>query len=117
MSAPSPLERAADHPRPQRTRARWTDLGGSWGFAYDDGDVGLTEGWQENGAAFTRTITVPFPPESPASGVGDPSFHPVVWYRRTFAYTVAGGEGRGSQRRAFRRGAAGGAAPGERLLL
>ncbi len=24
------------HPRPQLTRARWIDLGGAWGFAYDD---------------------------------------------------------------------------------
>ena len=23
---------------------------------------------------------VPFPPESRASGIGDPSTHPVVWY-------------------------------------
>jgi beta-galactosidase/beta-glucuronidase len=34
--------------------------------------------------AFARTITVPFPPESPSSGIGDQGFHPVVWYRRTF---------------------------------
>ena len=29
------------HPRPQLARARWIDLGGPWGFAYDDADVGL----------------------------------------------------------------------------
>ncbi|CAA9534596.1 MAG: GH2, partial [uncultured Thermomicrobiales bacterium] len=33
---------------------------------------------------FDRAITVPFPPESAASGIHDPAFHPVVWYRRTF---------------------------------
>jgi beta-galactosidase/beta-glucuronidase len=74
----------ATHPRPQLTRERWTDLGGEWGFAYDDAGRGIDEGWLERAAPFTRTIQVPFPPESPASGVGDTSFHPVVWYRRAF---------------------------------
>lgn len=70
------------HPRPQLARPRWTDLSGSWGFAYDDGDVGLDERWAERPDAFDRTIRVPYPPESPASGIGDPGPHPVVWYRR-----------------------------------
>ena len=35
--------------------------------------------------AFDRTIVVPYPPESPASGIGDRGLHPVLWYRRTFA--------------------------------
>ena len=72
------------HPRPQLTRPEWSDLSGSWGFAYDDGVVGLDQGWQQREDIYTRTIQVPFPPESPASGIGDTSFHPVVWYRRTF---------------------------------
>ena len=33
---------------------------------------------------FTRTITVPFPPEAKASGIGKRDYHPIVWYRRTF---------------------------------
>jgi len=74
----------ATHPRPQLTRPRWTDLGGEWGFAYDDAGRGIDEGWPERAAPFTRTIRVPFPPESSASGVGDTSFHPIVWYRRAF---------------------------------
>src|ERR671912_2389800 len=85
------------HPRPQFARERWVDLSGSWGFAYDDGDVGRDEGWPERADVFDREVRVPYPPESPASGIGDPGFHPVVWYRRTFA---------APQRRA-----------GERLLL
>jgi beta-galactosidase/beta-glucuronidase len=72
------------HPRPQLTRPRWSDLSGSWGFAYDDRDVGRDERWFERSEVFDREIQVPFPPESPASGIGDTSFHPVVWYRRTF---------------------------------
>jgi len=81
---------ATTHPRPQLTRARWTDLGGDWGFAYDDQNRGIDDGWSEHTGPYTRTITVPFPPESPASGIGDTSFHPVVWYRRTFADPRAG---------------------------
>ena len=72
------------HPRPQLTRPRWDDLCGTWGFAYDDADVGLAESWEQSGAPFDRTIEVPYPPESPASTIGDTTHHPVVWYRRTF---------------------------------
>jgi beta-galactosidase/beta-glucuronidase len=72
------------HPRPQLTRERWTDLCGAWRFAHDDGDVGLDEGWAQRPEALDRTIQVPFPPESPASGIADTGFHPVVWYSRTF---------------------------------
>ncbi|HEX8510629.1 MAG TPA: glycoside hydrolase family 2 TIM barrel-domain containing protein, partial [Propionibacteriaceae bacterium] len=80
------------HPRPQLTRPRWTDLSGEWQFAYDDADVGLDQGWCGRADAFDRVILVPFPPESPASGIGDRSFHPVIWYRRTFSAEHLPGE-------------------------
>jgi len=73
------------HPRPQLARKHWVDLNGAWGFAYDDENIGLEADWQGDGGEFTRQIIVPFPPESPASGVGDRSYHPVVWYRKTFS--------------------------------
>ncbi len=72
------------HPSPQRRRAGWLDLTGPWGFAYDDGDTGLRSGWFESAEPFQQVIQVPFPPESQMSGIHDPSYHPVVWYRRTF---------------------------------
>lgn len=76
------------HPRPQLTRDRWTDLCGTWEFAHDDDDVGLHECWHQHWdrlpAGQVRRITVPFPPESRASGIGDTGFHRVLWYRRTF---------------------------------
>ncbi|MDB5058393.1 MAG: beta-galactosidase/beta-glucuronidase, partial [Chloroflexi bacterium] len=72
------------HPRPQFARDHWTDLRGSWGFCYDDADRGRDEGWQSRDEVFGRTITVPFPPESPASGIGDTAYHPRLWYRSTF---------------------------------
>lgn len=74
------------YPRPQLVRDDWVSLDGVWDFGYDDEDRGLAERWYASGNAqatvFDREIRVPFPPESRASGVHDPSFHPVVWYRR-----------------------------------
>lgn len=71
------------HPRPQLTRA-WESLDGTWQFAYDDGDTGLDAGWHTDAGVFDREITVPFPPESALSGIGDTGPHPHLWYRRTF---------------------------------
>ena len=70
------------HPRPQFRRARWIDLCGTWGFAFDDEDRGLAERWFDQAEPFDREIVVPFPPESKLSGVHDTGFHRVVWYRR-----------------------------------
>ena len=72
------------HPNPQLARAPWIDLRGPWDFAHDDDDRGLRECWQQREDVFQRTIEVPFPAESPASGIHDPSIHGIVWYRRTF---------------------------------
>ena len=69
------------YPRPQLVRTRWTDLDGEWSFAFDDDDRGLCEHW-ERGGDFARRIRVPYPPESPASGIGDAGPHPVCWYQR-----------------------------------
>jgi beta-galactosidase/beta-glucuronidase len=67
-------------------RDSWSSLDGPWQFAYDDDTRGLTERWFEPGhEAFDRSIEVPFPPESSASGIGERGFHPVVWYRREIA--------------------------------
>jgi beta-galactosidase/beta-glucuronidase len=71
------------HPRPQFTRAEWVSLDGPWEFTFDDRSVGISEQWHRDGAhTFERTIQVPFPFESPASGIADTRHHPVVWYRR-----------------------------------
>ena len=75
----------AEHPRPQFQRPHWLNLNGSWEFEFDDSNAGLDQNWAGGGKKFDRNITVPFCFESPASGIGDPSFHPWVWYRRTFA--------------------------------
>lgn len=75
------------YPRPQLLRARWADLCGPWDFATDAADDGIDDGWWRtvpgaDGDPFARTVAVPFPPESAASGVGEPGPQRVVWYRR-----------------------------------
>jgi beta-galactosidase/beta-glucuronidase len=70
------------YPRPQLIRPQWRELAGPWRFSFDDDDRGLTERWHEAGD-FDRSIVVPFPFESAASGIADTGFHRVVWYART----------------------------------
>jgi beta-galactosidase/beta-glucuronidase len=83
------------HPFPQRRRPDWHDLRGPWGFAYDDADKGLREGWHSDPEPFGRVIQVPFPPESARSGIHDTHEHPVVWYRRMFRLSEVPGYERG----------------------
>ena len=81
-----------EYPRPQFRRADWTNLNGEWRFAFDDADVGLASGWHRTSTAalaapaspFDRRIVVPFCHQARLSGIGDPGFHDVVWYARTF---------------------------------
>ena len=72
------------YPRPMLCREHWISLDGEWEFSYDDTDEGVAARWfdQPGPGPFTRQIRVPFPPESPASGIGNRGIHPVVWYRR-----------------------------------
>src|SRR5439155_6906850 len=69
-------------PRPQLRRERWANLNGVWRFAFDDAGRGLDGGWPDTLAPLDREIVVPFCPQSQLSGIGDPSFHDVVWYGR-----------------------------------
>ena len=79
---PQPLnDPSGGHPSPQLRRSRWCSLNGQWNFAYDDAETGPDKDWPYSGVD-ERTITVPFPPESELSGIGDTGYHPVVWYSR-----------------------------------
>ena len=73
-----------EYPQPQFQREKWLNLNGRWEFEFDDSNVGLQENWAAGTRKFSRTITVPFAFESAKSGIGDTSFHPWVWYRRSF---------------------------------
>ena len=90
------------HPLPQLRRSHWCSLDGSWDFAYDDAETGLDRDWPSRGVG-ERTITVPLPPESGLSGIGETGYHPVVWYSRAITADDLARAGRPTQ--------------GERVLL
>ena len=73
-----------EYPQPQFQRERWVSLNGNWEFEFDDANAGLDADWASAGKKFSRSITVPYCFESRLSGIGDTSFHPWMWYRRTF---------------------------------
>lgn len=87
LAAP-PIPRA-EYPRPQFQREQWLNLNGQWEFEFDDANVGLDENWASGSRKFSRTIVVPYSFESALSGIHDTSFHPWVWYRRSFTVPPA----------------------------
>ena len=84
-ATPGPVVPRPEPPRPDFLRAHWQTLNGAWSFAFDDESRGLADAWYlpEREAPFTRTILVPYAFQTKLSGIGDTSFHDVVWYRRT----------------------------------
>lgn len=72
----------AEYPRPQFVRDNWVNLNGEWEFAFDDDNVGSREQWHLGNKPLARRIQVPFAFQSSLSGIGDPGFHDIVWYRR-----------------------------------
>ena len=67
------------YPRPMMVRENWTNLDGLWNFLFDDENVGEKERWNEKFPEGTQKIRVPFSYETKLSGIGDETFHPVVW--------------------------------------
>lgn len=72
-----------EYPRPQFVRPEWMNLNGTWEFAFDDANEGLTREWS-NGASLPQRIQVPFAYQSALSGINDQSIHEIVWYARDF---------------------------------
>ncbi len=69
------------YPRPQLVRPNWTSLNGPWKFTFDNEQrFDMTTRPVE----WTHQINVPFPPESPQSGINDRGFHLACWYQREF---------------------------------
>ncbi len=83
-------ESIGTYPQPNFRRENWQDLNGVWEFDFDDDDRGMHERWQEQ-HIYSRTITVPFCYQSRLSGLHDLTYHPYVWYRRTFQYKLETG--------------------------
>jgi len=63
-------------------RAEWRTLNGIWEFEFDDQDRGMAERWFRRDQPLSKHITVPYAFQTPLSGIGDASFHDIVWYRR-----------------------------------
>ncbi|MBC7841802.1 MAG: glycoside hydrolase family 2 [Gemmatimonadaceae bacterium] len=81
---------AHEYPRPLLQRSEWTRLNGRWEFAVDaDARYRRSADVPWNGT----DITVPFAPETSASGRNEAGFFDAVWYRRSFpAPTMQSGE-------------------------
>ncbi|WP_171718493.1 glycoside hydrolase family 2 protein [Paenibacillus phytohabitans] len=75
-------QQRAEYPRPQFVRDNWVNLNGEWEFAFDDDNAGTREQWHLGNKPLARRIQVPFAFQSSLSGIGDPGFHDIVWYRR-----------------------------------
>jgi beta-galactosidase/beta-glucuronidase len=68
------------YPRPQLERESWNSLNGSWDFALDP-----DARWKlPSDVTWSSRITVPFAPETEASGIGENGFFHACWYRRSF---------------------------------
>lgn len=93
LDLPLASRQDGEYPRPQLLRGAWADLDGTWSFRNTDDDPA----WR-NGFPDARDITVPFPPESAASGIDEPGFHPVVWYARTIGREELTAAGHGADR-------------------
>jgi beta-galactosidase/beta-glucuronidase len=71
-------EEQAPHPCPQMRRSTWTSLDGEWDFSHGRGKQWTAPASVE----WNQQITVPFSPETEASGIHDTGFYKAVWYRR-----------------------------------
>ena len=67
-----------DHPRPTLQRPGWTELSGTW-WCHLDRDAAVE---QPDAVPWDQTITMPFAPETDASGIGATGFIRRMWYRQ-----------------------------------
>lgn len=81
----------SEYPRPDFVRESYINLNGEWDFEFDFGVSGVARKMYGPDAAYTKTITVPFCPESKLSGIEYKDFMQSVWYRRTVNLTKGSG--------------------------
>ncbi len=77
-----------EYPRPDFRREEYLLLNGDWQFGWDEEGTGLDGVWMFPGRTLPLTIRVPFCFESSLSGIGDPSLHRAVCYKRLFSVPV-----------------------------
>ncbi len=70
-----------DYPRPQFVRADWTNLNGTWRFAFDREKRGEAAGWYR-ALPGEKTIRVPYTYETGQSGIDEQAKCGSVWYQR-----------------------------------
>ena len=83
-----------EHPKPQFQRDNWMNLNGPWQFEIDHGNSGEARGMYDPAIQLSRTINVPFCPESKLSGVEYKDFMYSVWYKRSVTLTAEQVQGR-----------------------
>ena len=76
----APAETLDAHPRPDWARP-WVSVNGAWRFDFDPGDSGVKDRWFES-HTYAKQITVPFPWQSPLSGIHDTAYQGAAWYER-----------------------------------
>ena len=69
-----------EYPRPYLKREQWFSLNGEWQFAFGE-ETDYVKVFKDD---LPRKINVPFSYQYKASGIGDDSYHKVVWYKREF---------------------------------
>ncbi len=74
-----------NYPRPLLTRPEWMNLEGEWLFSFDDEHVGLKQKWFKDFPKNHKTIYVPYSYHTIKSGIGDTSYHPYMWYKKTIS--------------------------------
>ena len=72
-----------EHPRPDFYRPAWLNLNGPWEFEFF-GLYPIDDESRYRQHKFSKQIIVPFPYQSPLSGIGQKGIQPCVWYRREF---------------------------------
>ena len=76
-----------EHPKPQFMRENWQNLNGIWQFEIDRANSGAARELYKDNVKFSKTINVPFCPESKLSGVEDKDFMAAVWYKNEVTLT------------------------------
>lgn len=79
-----------EYPRPHFRRDHWLSLNGIWEFEFDDNKDGELRGLPHGATKLSGQINVPFTYQYPQSGIGDPTFHDTLWYRRSFTHAQQG---------------------------
>ena len=73
-----------EYPRPDFIRKDWACLNGTWGFEFDDNNIGMASKWYKKDHQLTGKINVPFVFQSKLSNIDTNDFHDFIWYKKSF---------------------------------